>query len=82
MPDESLMIKFHRGQRGIASACAAQLVLARRHAVNGDKEPTARLPIAGLYEAVFCGRANPRAERSEMLAGRQSQKVRPAVLRA
>jgi hypothetical protein len=41
MPDESLMIKFHRGQHDIASVCVTQLVLARRDAVNGDKEPTA-----------------------------------------
>jgi len=39
MPDESFVIESDRGEHGIASVCAAQLVLARRHAVNGDKEP-------------------------------------------
>jgi hypothetical protein len=47
MPDESLMIKFHRGQHGIASVCAAQLVLARRYAVNGIKNQ--------LPSATHCG---------------------------
>jgi hypothetical protein len=41
MPDGSLVIKFHRGEHGVASFCSAELVLARRHAVDGDKEPTA-----------------------------------------
>ena len=41
MPYESLVVKFHRGQHGIASVYAAQLVFPRRHAVDGDKEPTA-----------------------------------------
>ena len=41
MPDEWVVIKFHGGQQGIASVFAAQLVLARGYAVNGDKEPTA-----------------------------------------
>ncbi len=40
MPDESLVVEFHGGEHGIASACAAELVFARRHAVDGDKEPT------------------------------------------
>src|SRR6266487_5151965 len=41
MPDESLVIEFHGGEHGIASVRATQLVFARRHAVDGDKEPTA-----------------------------------------
>ena len=41
MPDESLVVEFHRGEHGIGSVCATQLVFARRQAVNGDKEPTA-----------------------------------------
>ena len=41
MPDESLMVEAHRGEHGIASICAAQLVFARRHAVDRDKEPAA-----------------------------------------
>ena len=40
MPARSLVVEFHGGQQGIASFCAAELVLARRHAVDGDKEPT------------------------------------------
>ena len=39
-PDESLVVEAHRGEHGIATICAAQLVLARRHAVDRDKEPT------------------------------------------
>ena len=59
MPDESLVVEAHRGEHGIASVCAAQLVFARRHAVDRDKEPTARrLPIAELREAAFCGPAD------------------------
>jgi hypothetical protein len=34
------MVEFHGGEQGIASVCAAELVLARRHAVDGDKELT------------------------------------------
>jgi hypothetical protein len=41
MPDESLVIEFHGSEYGIASVCAAQLVFTQRHAVDGDKEPTA-----------------------------------------
>src|SRR2546423_9644646 len=41
MPDESLVIKFHGGEHGVASVCAAQLVFARRHAVDRYKEPAA-----------------------------------------
>jgi hypothetical protein len=40
MPNEFLVLKFHSGEHGIASVCAAQLILAR-HAIDGDKEPTA-----------------------------------------
>src|SRR5438876_293693 len=39
MPDGSLVVEFHGDEHGIASFCAAELVLARRHAVDGDKEP-------------------------------------------
>ena len=60
MPDESLVVEPHRGEHGIANVCAAQLVFARRHAVNRDKEPAPRrLPIAELREEAFCGSANP-----------------------
>jgi len=41
MPDESLVVEFHSGKHGIASVCAAELVFARRRAVDRDKEPTA-----------------------------------------
>ena len=50
MPDESLVIKPHRGKHGVAYGRArhsvragrqAQLVSTRRHAVDGDEEPTA-----------------------------------------
>ena len=40
MPDESLVVEFHGGEHGIASFCAAELVFAGRHAVDGDKKPT------------------------------------------
>jgi hypothetical protein len=40
MPDKSFVVEFHGGDQGIASFCAAELVLARRHAVDGDKELT------------------------------------------
>jgi hypothetical protein len=40
MPARSLVVEFHGGEQGIASYCAAELVLARRHAVDGDKELT------------------------------------------
>jgi hypothetical protein len=41
MPDESLVVEFHGGEYGIASVCAAELVFARLHAVDGDKKPAA-----------------------------------------
>jgi len=41
MPDESLVIEFHGGEHGIANVCVAQLVFARRHAVDRNKEPAA-----------------------------------------
>src|SRR5262245_9065631 len=41
MPDEFFAIELHSGEHIVASACAAQLVFARRHAIDGDKEPTA-----------------------------------------
>src|SRR5882724_3173853 len=50
MPEESLVVEPHRSEHGIANGRArhsvraglrTQLVFARRHAVNGDKEPTA-----------------------------------------
>jgi hypothetical protein len=41
MPDESLVVELHSGEHGTASVCAAELVFARRHAIDGDKEPTA-----------------------------------------
>jgi hypothetical protein len=37
MPARSLVVEFHGGEQGIASFCVAELVLARRHAVDGDK---------------------------------------------
>jgi hypothetical protein len=40
VPDESLVIESDRGEHGIASVCTTQLVFARRHAVDRDKEPT------------------------------------------
>jgi len=40
MPDESLVVEAHRGEHGIASVFMTQLVFARRHAVDRDKEPT------------------------------------------
>ena len=41
MPDESFVIEFHGGEHGIASVCATQLVFARRHTVDSNKEPAA-----------------------------------------
>jgi hypothetical protein len=41
------MVEFHGGEHGIASFCAAELVLARRHAVDGDKDQ--------LPSATHCG---------------------------
>jgi hypothetical protein len=50
MPDESLVIEFDGGEHGVANGRArhsmragrqTQLVFTRRHAVDGDKEPTA-----------------------------------------
>ena len=35
MPARSLVVEFHGREQGIASFCAAELVLARRHAVDG-----------------------------------------------
>ena len=40
MSAQSLVVEFHGGEQGIASFCAAELVLARLHAVDGDKELT------------------------------------------
>jgi hypothetical protein len=40
MPARLLVVEFHSDEQGIASFCAAELVLARRHAVDGDKELT------------------------------------------
>src|SRR5439155_13663540 len=41
MPNQFFVVVFHRRERGIASACPAQLVFPRRHTINGDEEPTA-----------------------------------------
>jgi hypothetical protein len=41
MPDEFFVIEFHHGEHIVASAYAAQLVFAWRHAIDRDKEPTA-----------------------------------------
>jgi hypothetical protein len=40
MPDESFVVEFHSSKHGVTSVCAAQLVFAPRHAIDGDKEPT------------------------------------------
>ncbi len=40
MPDESLVIEFDGGEYSVADVRATQLVFARRHAVDSDKEPT------------------------------------------
>jgi hypothetical protein len=53
MPDESLVVEFHGGEHGIASFCAAELVFARWHAVDGDKEPTSRPPTAKSCEVTL-----------------------------
>src|SRR5438046_980801 len=41
MPAESLVTELHGSEHSIAGVCTAQLVFARWHAVDGDKEPTA-----------------------------------------
>ena len=41
MPNESVVVKLHRVEHGVASTCAAQLIFARRHAVDRDEKPTA-----------------------------------------
>jgi len=41
LPHESFMVEFHSAEHGVASVSAAELVFALRHAVDGDKEPTA-----------------------------------------
>jgi hypothetical protein len=57
MPDESLVIEFHGGEHGVASVCAAQLVFARRHAVDRDKEPAAvGYPLRNCVRQLFADR--------------------------
>ena len=57
MPDESLVVKLHRGEHGIASVCTTQLVFARRHAVDCDKEPTALgYPLRNCVRQLFADR--------------------------
>ena len=41
MPDQFVVIVFHCGKNGIAGVGAAELVLTRRHAFDGDEKPTA-----------------------------------------
>src|SRR6516225_9457478 len=72
VPDESLVIKFHRGEHSIANgrarhaACSlwrvragsrTQLVFAPRHTINGDKEPTALgYPLRNCVRRLFARR--------------------------
>jgi len=57
MPDESLVVEFHGGEHSIARACAAELVFARRHAVDGDKKPTAfGYPLRNSVRQLFADR--------------------------
>jgi len=41
MPNEFVVVVFHRCENGVASVSVAELVLARRHAFDGDEKPTA-----------------------------------------
>jgi hypothetical protein len=57
MPDESLVIEFDGGEHGVASVSTAQLVYARRHAVDRDKEPAAvRYPLRNCVRQLFADR--------------------------
>jgi hypothetical protein len=40
MPEELLVIVFHRCQHAIADVCAAQLVFRPGHTIDGDEKPT------------------------------------------
>jgi len=57
MPNESLVIKFHGLEHGVASLYAAQLVFAWWHAIDGDKEPTALGdPLRNCVRQLFADR--------------------------
>ena len=66
MPDESLVIEFHGGEHGIAGIRSAQLILARRHAVDGDEEPTALgHPLWNCVRQLFANGQVHAAQRNE-----------------
>ena len=54
MPDESLVIEFHGSEHSIAGVRTAQLVFARRDAIDGNKEPTALgYPLRNCVRQLF-----------------------------
>jgi len=77
MPDESLVIEFHGGEHGVANGRVrhsvragrqAQLVFARRHAVDRDKEPAAvGYPLRNCVRQLFAHRQIHALEHTEAL---------------
>src|SRR5262249_53238730 len=81
MPYESLVIKFHGLERSVASVCAAQLVFARRHAVDSDKEPTALgHPLRNCMRQLFADREIHVSSLTRSSRGDKREKVGRAVL--
>ena len=65
MPDEFVVIEFHRGEHCIAGARVAQLVIARGHAVDRDEKPTPlRHPLRNCVWQFFADGKIHAAERS------------------
>jgi len=48
MPEELLVIVFHRCQHAIADAGAAQLVFTPGHTIDGDEKPTPSATHCGI----------------------------------
>jgi hypothetical protein len=75
MPDEFVVVVFHRGKHGVASVCSAQLVLSRRHAFDGDEKPTAvSNPLWNLVREFFADGQIHARNISKTIARRQTGK--------
>ena len=80
VPYESLVIKFHGLEHGVASVCAAQLVFARRHTIDGDKEPTALgHPLRNCMRQLFAHREIHVSSLTRRLPGDKREKIGRAV---
>ena len=81
MPYQFLVIEFHGGKHGLASVCSTQLVLARRHAIDGNKEPTALgHPLWDCVRQPFADREIHVSSLTRSLRGDKREKVGRAVL--